>query len=261
MHSRTCCTCDILEPRQVRVTWSAHPPPPEGTASGRKRVRRPGKLPDSFSRLMNCHLYAQIPFIFPKRPLAITEKLAAALQAAQSPGADILTGRGRLSRPFRWQISIWSLPSPTSRRLCTVPLSREQAGLMGGGCLPSGVLARLWASVCPRCSICSPQLLCSPTTARLLCCVLGICWGAAARRAPRAAVLRHDPDELQAATRSLLDLRSKPNQGKQVNWMFHQSRGTRGPSGRPWGCFRVCECVSVCVCVWLQHTENGILVL
>ena len=206
MHFRTCCTRDILEPRQVSVPWSAHPPPPEGTASGRKsqEARKTARQLLLFDGLPSLHSNS---IHFPKRPPVITEKLAAALHVAQSPGADILTGREPLSRPFRRQaISIWSLWSPSSRRLCAVPLSRGRTGLLGGGRLLSRALASLRASVCPHGSICSPQLLCSPTTARLLCLILGICWGAAARRAPRAAVLRHNTDKLQAATRSLLDL-------------------------------------------------------
>ena len=143
---------------------------------------------------------------FPKRPPVITEKLAAALHVALSPGADILTGRERLSRPFGQRVSIWSLRSPPSRRLCAIPLARGRAGLLGGGCPPSWALAGLRASVRPRSSVCSPRVLRSPMTARLLCLILVICWGAAAHRAPGAAVLRHDPDELQAPTRSLLDL-------------------------------------------------------
>ena len=205
MHSRTCCNRDILEPQQVSIPWSAHPPPPEGTASGRKsqEARKTARQLLLFDGLPSLHSNS---IHFPKRPPVITEKLAAALHMAQSPSADILTARERLSRPFRRQVSIWSLRSPSSRRLCAVPLSRGRIGLLGGRRLLSRALARLQASVRPHGSICSPQLLCSPMTSRLLCLVLGICWGAAARRAPRAAVLRHDTDELQATTRSLLDL-------------------------------------------------------
>ena len=101
--------------------------------------------------------------------------------------------------------SIQSLAHPAWRGFCANPGSRGRAGLLGGGRLPSRALAGLWASVRPHRSVSSPQVLRSRTPARL-CRTPGIRWGAATCRVPRAVVLRYDPDEFQAPTRSLLDL-------------------------------------------------------